>query len=217
MAETTRERLLDAAERLYAEHGIDATSLRAITGAAEANLASVHYHFGSKRALTEAVFSRRILPINRERIERLDQLESAAGDEPVPVESIVEVFILPALKVSRDPNRGGEQFVRLMGRMYTEPGGDLGELMARQFEEIIRRFSATLARALPDLDPGELFWRFHFMVGAMVHAIADPAKVDRLSGGLCDPNDIEGIGAQLVAFVSSGLKAPLSSGIGHSR
>ena len=206
---TTKNRLLDAAEGLYADHGIDATSLRAITAAADANLAAVHYHFGSKQALTEAVFSRRILPIKKERLRILDGLERDAGDRSVPVESIVEAFVLPALKVSRDPHRGGKNFIRLMGRIYTEPGGALGDLLVQQFGEILRRFGDALGRALPQLPPNELLWRFHFMVGAMVHTISDPGKLHRLSGGRCDPDDIDGVSARLVTFLASGLRAPL--------
>ena len=60
----TRERLLDAAKYLFAQRGVDATSLRHITAEAAANLASVNYHFGSKEALFRAVFVRRIGPVN---------------------------------------------------------------------------------------------------------------------------------------------------------
>ena len=61
----TRERLLDAAEVLFAENGFDATSVRAITTWADANLAAVNYHFQAKVVLITAVFERRIRPINR--------------------------------------------------------------------------------------------------------------------------------------------------------
>ena len=71
----TREALLDAAESLFAEHGVQAASLRAITQQAGANLAAVHYHFGSKEGLVRAVFSRRIGPLNEERLRRLEECE----------------------------------------------------------------------------------------------------------------------------------------------
>ena len=90
----TKGRLLEAAERLYAEQGIEATSLRAITSEAGANLASVHYHFGSKEAFTEAVFSRRIVPLNRERLDLLDSYEREVGEAPVPLERILEALLV---------------------------------------------------------------------------------------------------------------------------
>ena len=79
MATDTKEQILDAAEELFSEQGIDGVSLRAITQAAAVNLASVHYHFGSKEALAKAVFVRRIGVINRERLELLDECERRAG------------------------------------------------------------------------------------------------------------------------------------------
>lgn len=211
---STKQRLLDTAERLYAEQGIDATSLRAITAEARTNLAAVHYHFGSKQALTEAVFSRRILPINRKRLRSLDRLEEEANGRPVPVESIVGVFIRPALEVSREHRLGGDKFIRLIGRIYTEPGGELGNILKEQFQEIMKRFGEALGRTLPHLEQKELIWRFHFMVGTLVHTIADPAKIHRLSGGLCDPDDVEGVSARLVAFITGGLAAPLPTEMG---
>lgn len=207
MGSSTRERLLDAAERLYSEQGIDATSLRAITAAADANLAAVHYHFGSKQALTEAVFGRRIVPLNEQRISRLDELER--GGEPVALSDIIEAFILPAFTVGRDPVHGGERFVRLMGRIYTEPGGELNDLLVQQFGSVMRRFTRALERALPHLSREEVLWRFHFMVGTMIHTVADPVKIGRLSGGLCDPEDVEGVTRRMVAFLAGGLRAPL--------
>lgn len=168
----------------------------------------MHYHFGSKQALTDAVYSRRILPINRDRLCRLDGLEQARASPPT-VESIVKAFILPALEASRADRQGGGKFIRLMGRIYTEPGGELGDLLAAQFQEILRRFTAALSRTLPHLPAAELTWRFHFMVGAMVHTIADPAKIHRLSGGLCDPDDVDEVGRRLATFIAAGLAAPL--------
>ena len=206
---STRERLIETAERLYARQGMEATSLRSITAAAEANLAAIHYHFGSKEALTEEVFSRRLVPINDERLERLDEVEAAAGESAAPLESILEAFLGPALRRSVDPDYA--DFIRLMGRMYSEPSAALQALIGRQFEGIIRRFSAALARTLSHLPAAEVHWRFHFCVGSMVHTISDPARIERVSGGLCDPSDVEGTTARLIAFLAAGLKAPATT------
>src|SRR5262252_5809342 len=76
----TKDRILDAAEALFMEHGFEATSLRSITAAAGVNLAAVNYHFGSKEELFQAVLTRRLDPMNQERIELLEALER----EPKP-------------------------------------------------------------------------------------------------------------------------------------
>jgi len=115
----TKERILDAAERLFAVTGFEATSLRNITAEADVNLAAVNYHFGSKEKLTEAVFSRRLEPMNRERIALLDALEAHGGPDSRNLEAIVEAFVGPPLRMSRDPERGGPAFMRLLGKRGT--------------------------------------------------------------------------------------------------
>src|SRR5438309_7430250 len=117
MSETT-ERILNTAERLFAERGYGATSLRSIIAAAEVNLAAVHYHFRSKEALLDAVLERRIEPLNRERMALLDEYERAAGDEPPSLEAILTALIAPPLRLARDPSFA--KVVKLIGRIYAD-------------------------------------------------------------------------------------------------
>lgn len=88
----TRERILDAAERLFMESGYEGTSMRMITGEAEVNLAAVNYHFGSKEALLREVFRRRLSWLNRERLSALNELEEKANGEPLKPSAILEAF-----------------------------------------------------------------------------------------------------------------------------
>src|SRR5437763_15014706 len=104
----TQESLLDAAESLFSERGIEAASLRAITEKAKANLAAVHYHFGSKQGLVRAVFSRRLAPRNEERLRRLDLCLAAGGG----VEEVLRAFLAPALAMTRDASH--DAFGRLL-------------------------------------------------------------------------------------------------------
>ncbi|NUS83332.1 MAG: helix-turn-helix transcriptional regulator, partial [Streptomyces sp.] len=89
----TRDRLLDAAERLFGEHGFAATSLRTVTVAAEANVAAVNYHFGSKEGLLRAVVERAMAAVNGERLRLLEELR-AAGDRQPTVEELVRAFVM---------------------------------------------------------------------------------------------------------------------------
>ena len=204
----TKERILDAAERLFADHGFAATSLRSITTEAGVNLAAVNYHFGSKDALIEAVFQRRIGPLNRQRLEWLDEIEAAAGDGPLPLEPVVEAFIAPAIRLSRDPERGG--FVmRLFGHTFSEPSEQISRMFYGQFQGVAGRFTAALGRALPDLPPEEVFWRLVFMVGAMAHTMALSEKLPRLFGDLCHESDPGTTMERLVSFLVSGMRAPV--------
>ena len=204
---TTKDRLLDAAEELFSNRGIDATSLRAITGAAEVNLASVNYHFASKEGLVREVFLRRLEPLNSERLELLDALEIAAAGAPVELEAILNAWVMPALRMGHSP--GGKRIKRLMGGIYSEPGDTLQALLRDLFSETLRRFCAAIGRALPGLSGEELMWRVHFMLGAMIHTVADQPSIGALSGGLCDPSDIEGVRRRLIDFVAAGLRSPL--------
>src|SRR5574340_767840 len=102
----TKDRILDAAERLFAEHGFNGTSLRMITAAADVNLAAVNYHFRSKETLIEAVYKRRIGPANEKRLRMLDEYEAAAGDGAVPVENILRALVAPMLELRADAGPG---------------------------------------------------------------------------------------------------------------
>src|SRR5438105_15736421 len=115
----TKQRILDSAERLFAQHGFAATSLRTIIADAKVNLAAIHYHFHSKEALLDAVILRRLGPVNQERLKLLDACEASALDGRPNLESVLEAFIAPAFRVGSDPD-SGQIFVRLIGRILSE-------------------------------------------------------------------------------------------------
>jgi AcrR family transcriptional regulator len=104
MSLDTREQILDTAERLFADQGIGAVSLRSITAEAGVNLAAIHYYFGSKEALVVAVFDRRVVKLNEERLALLDEVERAAGDGPLPIEDLLRALYGPAIRFSQDPS-----------------------------------------------------------------------------------------------------------------
>jgi AcrR family transcriptional regulator len=203
----TKERILDAAEALFADQGFSA-SMRNVTTEAGANLAAVNYHFGSKEALIEAVFSRRLGPLNRQRLKELDAAEAASESGLATLEDIVEAFVGPALRIPSDPAFGGEVFMRLLGHTMSRPHGKIREMFTEQFREVFTRFSGALRGALPALPPDELVWRFLFMVGSMAHTMAMSDDIHRMSGGVCDSADVEGTIRRLVPFLCAGLRSP---------
>ena len=184
--------------------------LRAITSEAPANLAAVHYHFGSKEALIEAVFARRLKPLNRERCRLLDAEEAAAGGAP-SIEATINAFVAPVMRLAYDPAGGGENFMLLIGRLYSEPG-DLAYKITEQFSEVFHRFTSTLSRSLPHLSRTDLLWRFFFMVGGMSMPLMGRHIIPVRTGGLCDPKDIENNIKRLVAFLAAGLRAAAPNG-----
>jgi AcrR family transcriptional regulator len=193
----TKQKILDAAERLFGENGYAVTSLRHVISEAQVNLAAIHYHFGSKQDLLDQVILRKAGPMNERRLKLLDQFESEAAPEPASVEKIVVAFILPALLIDKSP-----EFIKLMGRVHTE--GLMPEIARRNFQPMIGRFTSALHRALPDLSMNELLWKAHFAMGAMAHAFTTRPELDEEST-LESPM---AVATRLVAFISSGFRAP---------
>jgi len=206
-APDTRTRLLDTAEHLFGDQGITATSLRALTSAADVNLAAVHYHFGSKEELLHQVLARRIHPVNAERLALLDAAEAVAGEGPVPLETILEAFLEPMHQLHRLPNGVGSRFLRLMSRVMTESDNLFHEWTHDLFGEVAARFSAALHHTLPDVPPEVLRWRFHFMLGAMIMVLLR----ERSIGGVPIRSDSAEFKPRLIEFVAAGFRAPVSS------
>jgi AcrR family transcriptional regulator len=193
----TKGKILDTAEKLFAERGYASTSLRQVIAAAEVNLAAVHYHFGTKEDLLDAVVLRKVEPVNAARLTWLERVESAAGVGALQIEDVLESFLLPTAETAqRNP-----EFVRLMGRMLTE--GMMPSLVEKHFQTIAMRFAAALRRAIPHIDEQELMWRVHFMIGATAHALSMKPILAGMESGA---PDIAARMRRLVTFLSAGFR-----------
>jgi len=206
----TRTRILDAAEALFMQHGFEGTSMRQLTAEAEVNLAAVNYHFGSKDALIEAVFRRRLDPMNTERLGALEQLERDAAGQPLAAEAIIRAFLGASLRMIEDARGGGRNFIRLLGRTYTDPTKQIRALIGQLYAPAMKRYKAAFARALPELPHDELVWRMHFMFGTLAYTLAATDTVQLIAG--CKPEDrydARLLEDRLTAFLAGGLLAPL--------
>jgi AcrR family transcriptional regulator len=195
----TKERILDTAEQLFGEQGYSATSLRQVIGKAEVNLAAVHYHFGSKEDLLDALVLRKAEPVNRKRLELLDHLEAQANGKPLPVQAIMEAFFLPTAETAA----ANPQFARVMGRIHSE--GLMPTIVQKHFNPTAKRFLAALRRSLPQLNEAEFLWRVHFMTGAMAHTMCGIPSFP------LPPEDFHGRMRKLVTFLTAGFLAPASA------
>lgn len=204
----TKVAIMDAAERLFAARGFEATSLRAITGEAGVNLASVNYHFSSKDALVLAVLKRRLKPLNDNRLALLDRFQREAGGRPLRVEQILEAIFRPALELLKRPSGAGQCVLRLIGQILAEPGAYLKPLIEEEFAENRRRFHEALHRALPDLSPEEIHWKLHFAMGAFNHTIGHAQVLKLSSEGRCRVGDAGETLERLIAFCAAGFRAP---------
>ena len=208
----TKDQILDAAEKLFAEHGYDAASLRDITAEAGVNLAAVNYHFSSKEALFGAVFVRKVEPVSRRRLDLLDALEAEYGSGPLPLDRLVRVLIEPPLRLLEQPDGAGMRIGVLLGRMYSSPVPAVRKLFIGEIDESIQRFQAAFRRSLPALPPDEVFWRIFFAIGAMTMILAAGWMVPLASGGRATLTDTDGLIERLTAYLVAGLNAPFHSG-----
>src|SRR5262245_37737645 len=140
----TRARVLDVAEELFGEQGLDRVSIRDITRVAKVNLAAINYHFGSKEDLIAAVFERRVVPLNEARLAALELVEKTAGTRSPKLEDILAAFICPALQSSLQASNGGTAFAKLFGRCLSEPSPQVEALLKKQFEPLAERMQAAL-------------------------------------------------------------------------
>lgn len=200
----TREKLMGAAEQLFAERGVEAVSIRDIAAAAGVNSALIAYHFGGKEELFLAAYRAVAAPINAERQRRFDALEKLS---PGPsVEEILEAWMRPALVDYVDAEHARFAKLALVGALYDQGGP--GRLGPDVFHDVNDRFIGFLQRALPNLPRATLVWRLYFIIGAVMMAARQRARgMATLSNGECDPRDNEALYQELVAFATAGLRA----------
>jgi AcrR family transcriptional regulator len=212
MAQSTREGLLDVAERLFAASGYAGTSFRAVTSEAGANQAAIHYHFGSKQQLFEEVVRRRVLPLARERSQRLDELEAGASDGPLAIETVIEAFIRPVLDVLLSGPQA-RSWMKLIGWYRVEPG-DHWRCMDDELADTHGRFRQAFAQALAPLglSEEERDYRLFFFLGIEVNTLSDVGGLRAINPAL--PTVYEApdeVLARLVRFVAAGMAAPATA------
>lgn len=210
LSQDTKSRILDAAESLFMEHGFEATSLRQLTAAAGVNLAAVNYHFGTKEELFQAVLTRRLDPMNQERIDLLARYGKESGGKPLTCEKVLSAMLIPALRLSRDESRGGKNFLRVLGRAYADPAPFIRHFLSAQYAEMIGSFKEAFLQALPHLTRQELTWRLHFVMGALSYTLAGTDALKLMAQVAPDEKDNDEMLLQRLApFLAAGLKAPL--------
>jgi AcrR family transcriptional regulator len=201
----TRARILDAAELLFLEKGFRGASLRALTTAAGVNLAAVGYHFGSKDELLCAVLERRIEPVNRERLRRLDAVEARwRRGEPRALEPILAALLEPAFAAMRADGESRD----IATLLYSEPHERMPQLIERLFGECARRFHAAVSRVLGRADPSALALRFQMVIGAMLHFLGGRHRLSPKLLGVAVDDSERAVLDELIAFLAAGLRAP---------
>ena len=199
---STKERILSAAESLFARRGFEGASLRQLTTAAGVNLAAVNYHFGSKEKLVEQIFRRRLDALNNSRLEALARV---VGTESATIEQVLAAFIRPALELSHDES--GALFMRVLARAYAEHDDTLRQFLSENYGHVMRQFTAEFARLLPQLSKQELYWRIDLVSGALTHAMSGFGMIQRKSG-VSETVHREETAQHLIRFAVAGLSHP---------
>ncbi|MEM9530241.1 MAG: TetR/AcrR family transcriptional regulator [Pseudomonadota bacterium] len=210
-SENTKERILDAAEALFAKDGFAAVTVRQIMKRAEADVALAYYHFDSKRDLFDAVLMRRAVQINEVREQALKEVEERHPDDLPSVEEIIAAFTNPLLDLLAEDHEKWRHYFALIAQVNssTEWGG---ELMTRYFDPLVKRFIAALKRVMPDCDDTDLYWSYHFLSGALTLSFAETGRIDNLSGGLCKSSDMRSVNERMPQFIAAGFRALCQGG-----
>ncbi len=213
--ERTKDRILDAAERLFADHGYDGVSLRDVGQAAGVPIALASYYFGGKDGLYRAVFERRIAPISERRRAAL-RAAMARGKAPT-IEEILDALARPWVELRR--TRGGQHYSRLLARETADPNESRRGIVRELLDPIAVEFIAAMETALPQFPRAEIHWAYHFFIGALLLVLINPGRTRRLSGALCDMSDADAATRNIVDFFSRALheRPPLARPVRRRR
>ncbi|MGA9335267.1 MAG: TetR/AcrR family transcriptional regulator [Rudaea sp.] len=202
----TQERILDAAEELFAQHGLYGVTIREVARHAGVDTALLHYYFGTKNGLFDAVLLRRAEPLNEERTKALERCEALRGR--VTVEAALDAFVGPVFDALRKGGRGWQNYCALVAQVNNMPVRG-GEIMTRFFDPVVLRLIALLRRALPGVRDKDLFWGYNMFTGALTLTISRTGRIDRLSRGTCRSHDLDAAEKQLIAYGAAGFRNAL--------
>ncbi len=202
---STRDRILNAAEELFARKGFEGVSVRQIMSKAEADVSLAYYHFKSKRDLFDKVMLRRADILNDIRLQALEAVEKRHPDDAPTVEEIIDAFTHPLLDLLAQDHDEWKHYFQLIAQINNSPEWG-GELMTRYFDPLVKRFIVTLRKALPDCDDADLFWSYHFLSGALTLTFAETGRIDNLSGGTVSSSDLASVVERMPKFLAAGFE-----------
>ncbi|HEY9236350.1 MULTISPECIES: TetR/AcrR family transcriptional regulator [Phenylobacterium] len=200
-----RGAILDAAEQLFSAHGFYGVTTRQVAAEAGVDAALIHYYFGTKRDLFDAVFARRAEVLNSVRLAALHAYEAEHAGNLTAV-GVVEAFIAPMIEMSLTGEPGWKNYFRLVALVNNTPAWG-GETMHRFFDPMVHEFIGALQRALPEAELRDLYWGYQFLTGSMMLALSETGRIDQLSDGLCRSTDLAAVRARLFDYGAAGFEA----------
>jgi len=206
----TTEQILDAAEALFAEHGLYGVTLKDVAREVGVHRTLLNYYYADKKALFDAVFARRAVVSSERRMRALDAYEKEAGDA-LTVEGALHAFLDTDLDLYIQGDEGWLNYAKFGAQVSNTPQWG-AELMDQHFDPVVLRLVGLLRRALPGCADTDIFWGYHFVTGALMLTLARTGRIDKLSGGLNRSDDFAAIKQRMSRFMAAGFIAICKNG-----
>jgi AcrR family transcriptional regulator len=203
--EVTRERILDAAEELFAHHGFDGVTIRQVTRKANVDVALAHYYFGTKRGLFDSVFLRRAAILNEARLKAIDEYQIDPGPAGATIEGFIQAFLDPVMDYWAKGGTGWKNYLAIVAQVNNTPKWG-GETMARYFDPVIHRLIDALRGIMPGAQDADLYWSYEFLSGALTLTFAETGRIELLSSGVCRSADYDAVKERLAPFIAAGFR-----------
>ncbi|MFP8965730.1 TetR/AcrR family transcriptional regulator [Pokkaliibacter sp. CJK22405] len=200
----TRDSILDAAEATFANEGLNA-SMRRIMAVAGVNVASIHYHFGTREDLLNAVLERRAESITQARLVMLDE---ALAKPEIQLEDLVMALYLPYFDPSRTSDPGWMNYVKVRNKLIGEQHSGVSDQVRRHFNTQHSRFVDAFRQVFPDMAEKDVLWRYHCMLSISTQSSAMPYRIIQISKGLCNPRDFDELINYVIPLVVHMWRAP---------
>ena len=201
----TMEQILDAAEGLFAKHGLHGVTLKEVAQQVGVHHTLLNYYFSDKKTLFDAVFARRAVVTSELRMTALDDYDRASGGKPT-VEGALRAFLDTDLDLYINGGEGWKNYAQLGAQVANTPEWGAA-LMDQHFDPVVLKMLGLLRKALPECEPVDVFWGYHFVTGALMLTLARTGRIDKLSNGLCRSEDFAAVKERMATFMAAGFIA----------
>lgn len=209
-SEKTRNDLLKTTESIFASHGFGGLTLREVAQRSHTNLASAHYHFGSKEAMVLEMLQARVRPINQRRLQYLEDARNRSQGKPLSTKDILRALILPIGEEIAKSTHTRQTLAQLVARTFTEPAKFIQTMHRKFFGELCEKFMDELRKAHPKVEEKDLYWNLHLAISSMLGTLAQHRRLKDFSKGTCDEDDTQDMIERLITFATHGFEAGIS-------
>lgn len=202
--QSTKERIVDAAEMLFAQQGYEGTTTRAIALKADVPLGLMSYYFGTKGDLYSEVVMRRSAEHAADIAASLQAV--AERGKQASIADIVTAFVMPVVRRALDGGPGWAAYVKLLSLAANTPGSEPHtKAFAREYAKVVEDFVGMLRSKMPGAAEEDVYWAFYILNSAFIHILVENGSIDRLSGGRCKASDLETVARKLAVMFDAGI------------